>query len=382
MADELFDVNFNSLDTSGESIDLSELTQEPADTPVVEETEVVEDKQKETPKQKAEEDDLIDISAEDKEDNKSTTGEEETNTPETPKAEEESSPITPFASLLQEKGFLPHSNIEDIAKAEDPIEALIEAVRNEQQQWQQDFINNTFPEELIDMAEAVARGVPFDSIKQAKQTELKYSTLDTEKVKEDVNLQKQIVTEFLTKKGFKADKVSKYVEKYEDMGDLETEAIDAIAELKEIAKVEQAAARERFQVQQKQMEENNKQVISNIEKQIAETKEIFPGRPLTEDMRKKTLNSMLQIVDQDTQGNPLNGIMAERAKDPVKFDMTVAYMMNLTNGFTDWSKIGATAKSSAAKDLAKALSTNTSHISGSPKKIEADEDVLKGLNFI
>ena len=80
----------------------------------------------------------------------------------------------------------------------------------------------------------------------------------------------------------------------------------------------------------------------------------------------------------------MNGIMKARSENPVKFDMTVAYLMNLTNNFTDWSAINTTAKTNAAKEFEKALSSknNTGHVSGSPKKINDGEvDPLAGLSI-
>ena len=91
---------------------------------------------------------------------------------------------------------------------------------------------------------------------------------------------------------------------------------------------------------------------------------------------------MLQIVGEDNNGTPLNGIMKARSEDPVAFDMKVAYLMNLTNNFTDFSAINATAKTSAAKEFEKTLSkgNNLSSKSGSSKKISEDTiDILDGL---
>jgi hypothetical protein len=99
-------------------------------------------------------------------------------------------------------------------------------------------------------------------------------------------------------------------------------------------------------------------------------------------MRKKTLDSMLQIVGEDANGTPLNGIMKARSEDPVAFDMKVAYLMNLTNNFTDFSAIKATAKTSAVKEFEKTLSkgNNVSRSSGAPKKVNDGEvDILEGL---
>jgi len=381
MEGELFDMNFSALQDS--EIDLVDVTQEVVETKtevditadgelVTEEVPVVE-KKVETPV--AKEEDLLDIEDEIKSEEISEKG--------TP-GQEDSSPILPFASLLQEKGFLPHLNLDEFKSSEDKVEALITAFKAEREAYQQDIINS-FPEEMIAMAEAISNGVPFEPLRNAKMAELSYSTLTDAKVSEDVNLQKRLVTEFLTEKGFKADKISKYIEKYEDMGDLADEAKDALVELKETSSKREAEVTSRYAAQQKELENSNRQLISNIEKKITDTPEILPGRQLSEDMRKKTLSSMLNIVGNDSNGTPMNGIMKARSQDPVQFDMTVAYLMNLTNNFTDWSKITATAKTSAAKEFEKAIGSqsNTSHKAGAPKTLKGgDVDILEGLKYI
>jgi cobalamin biosynthesis protein CobT len=392
--DDLFNVSFSALQDN-EPIDISEVSQEDT-AETAEQVEVVEDQtaeqkpedstaeaetketETETPKAEAKAEaekesgnDLIDIEMD-------TTSEEVSDTSEPP-GQEDSSPITPFASLLQEQGFLPHAKIEDIKSTED----LIEAFRKEREAYQMDVINS-FPEELIGMAEAVAKGLPFDSLKEAKVKELEYNALTEDKVSEDINLQKRLVSEYLADKGFKPEKINRYIEKYEDMGDLFDEAKDALVELKETASKKEAAIKEQYAAQQKQMEEQNKQLVASIEKQVTETAEILPGRKMSEDMRNKTLGSMLNIVGQDQNGTPMNGIMKARSENPVQFDMTIAYLMNLTNNFTDWSAINTTAKTNAAKEFEKTLSnkSNTSHVSGSPKKIDnGDNDLLDGLKM-
>jgi len=389
--DELFNISLNSLQDS-EPIEINEIitnqtetqeTVEVVDTAdgeqVVEVSDTTKAEEKiDTPsaKKKEEPQDLIDI----QEIETDTTSEKEESETETPGAED-NSPITPFATLLQDQGFLSHANIEDIKSTED----LIKAFQAERDAYQKDIINS-FPEELIAMAEAVTKGVPFEPLKNAKTKELQYSSITDDSLSENVNMQKQLVADYLTEKGFKPEKIAKYVEKYEDMGDLYDEAKDALVELKEVSAGKEAQIKEQYAAQQKQMEEKNKQLVADIEKRVTDVKEILPGRVISEDMKKRTLSNMLNIVGQDQNGNPMNGIMKARSTDPVAFDMNVAYMIELTNNFTDFSKINATAKTNAAKEFEKALATksNTSHKSGTPKTLAVDGDIdpLEGLKYI
>ena len=92
---------------------------------------------------------------------------------------------------------------------------------------------------------------------------------------------------------------------------------------------------------------------------------------------------MTQIVGQDNNGNPMNYVMQMRSKDPVKFDMAVTYLADLTKGFTDWSKISKTAKTNAVKEFEKTLQS-TSYTYGKPninsnKQEEGTEKLVRSL---
>tara|TARA_R110002126_G_scaffold159053_1_gene306355 strand:- start:9371 stop:10543 length:1173 start_codon:yes stop_codon:yes gene_type:complete len=390
MGEELFDVNLNSLDMQEEAIDVAEFTQPPAeDTPAdeveledsTEETTTDEVVNKET-KEETKKEDLIDIPT--GENNNTTDSEDKI---ETPDNEADSSPILPFASLLQEKGFLPHLDMDEFSNEEDPVDALTSAIRNEISIANESFINS-FPKELIDMAKAVANGVPVSQLKESKLKELEYTTIREDKLAEDVNLQKKLVRNYLKEKGFKDAKIEREVTRYEDLGDLETEAKDALEELKTISKEKQEYAKYEYAERQKQLEAQNKQLLGNIHNSIETTEEIIPGLKMNKTVKDNIYATMTQIVDQDANGTPMNGIMSARAQDPVAFDTVVSYLINITskNGkpFTDWGKLGRVAKTNAAKDLERALQKGTPII-GKPKSIHKDSDgidPLEGLKYI
>lgn len=396
MGEELFDVNLNSLDMQEEAIDVAEFTQPTVeDTPAedkveledsTEETateEVVNKETKETKETKEEKkEDLIDVP--EGEINDTTDSEDKI---ETPNNEADSSPILPFASLLQEKGFLPHLDMDEFSNEEDPVDALTSAIRNEISIANEGFINS-FPKELLDMARAVANGVPLSQLKDNKLQELEYTTISEDKLTEDTNLQKKLVRNYLKEKGFKDAKIEREVTRYEDLGDLETEAKDALEELKSISKQKQEYAKQEYAERQKQLEAQNKQLLGNIQNSIETTEEIIPGLKMNKTVKDNIYATMTQIVDQDANGTPMNGIMAARAQDPVAFDTVVSYLINITskNGkpFTDWGKLGKVAKTNAAKDLERALQKGTPII-GKPKTVHKDSDgvdPLEGLKYI
>ena len=392
--DKLFDVDFSSL-TDTEPISMEEVnsgaveetTSEGGETP----EETVEEK---TETKKEPEPDTLDI-----ETISGETSEEET--PETeevadkeekipisketktaPGSEGDSSPISPFASLLHEKGFLPNLDWDKFDASDNKIEALAEAMRSEVEIANGNFIHS-FPPELIETAKAVANGVPFKDLKGPTLKQLDYSKIEGTELAENAELQKKLVSEHLTSKGFKPKKISKLLETYEDTGSLEDEAKDSLEELKELYAKQQEYVKQQYARQQEELEQRNHATIHHIQSSIEDVDEIIPGVKLNKTTRDRLFHNMTQIVREDEQGTPQNFVMAMRSENPIGFDLAVTYLADVTKGFTDWSKIKKAGKTNAVKDFEKALGT-TSHTPGRPKgdplsETGAEESLMDSL---
>lgn len=375
--ESLFDISFDSI--TDDAIEIGEVAGQ-----------IKEDKVQKTNKQeeKKEEKEVIKEDKQDDEDGieieslknaKSTSKSSEEDSPET---EEDSSPLIPFASLLQERGLLSNLDIDAFKKAEDKYEALTEAFKKEDE-LRMEAIISKFPEELIDMAKAVAEGVPFEKMKEAKVKELNFSTITEDKL-EDEETAIKVIKENLSLKGFKQNKIDKFIENFKDLGSIQEEAKEALPEIKEHYKLQQEQVRKQFQEQQKELENKHKEVINSIQTTVNSTEEIVPGIKLNEVTKSNLFKNMTKIVGQDQSGNPMNYVMQMRSKDPVKFDMAVTYLADLTKGFTDWSKITKTAKSSAVKEFEKTLQSGYTY--GKPKTSKTSgvslDDTLSSLEKI
>ena len=379
---DIFNVDFNQIADQTEGIDLSEVLDEGTDQPngdvvVIDEpvgsigdTPPTEDE----PSIKEQVPSLLDIEV-DSNTNKS-------NTDKGPGTEGKSSPVTPFASFLQEKGFLRNLDMEKFAEAEDPMDALAEAWGNERAIMQEDLINS-FPPELVDMARAVAEGVPLESLRDNKVKEINYNRITDEQVTNNVNLQKRLVADFLQTKGFKPGKIKTLVDTYEDAGRLSTEATEALGEMKVVFKQYQENTKQQYAQQQQQFEHQHQQRIEHIGQTIKATDAIVPGINLTEKSKRDLFNNMTKIVGQDENGQPLPYVMALRQEDPLKFDMAVTFLAQTTKGFTDWSKLNKVAKTNASKELASALNHTPTRTGGASKKVsapEAESDLMDSLS--
>tara|TARA_R110002012_G_scaffold195916_5_gene364163 strand:+ start:1873 stop:3117 length:1245 start_codon:yes stop_codon:yes gene_type:complete len=289
-----------------------------------------------------------------------------------PSSEGDSSPIAPFASLLHEKGFLPNLDWDKFNGSDNKIEALAEAMRTEIEAANYNFVNS-FPAELIETAKAVANGVPFNALKEPALKQLDYSNIKENQLSEDSTLQKRLIAEHLESKGFKASKVNKLLETYEDTGSLEDEAKEALEDLKDVYSQKQEQIKEQYHRQQEELEERNKATMHHIQQSVENLDEIIPGVKMNKTTKDKLFHNMTQIVGQDDNGTPQNFVMSMRSQNPVGFDLAVTYLADVTKGFTDWSKIKKAGKTSAVKDFEKALGS-TSHDSGRPKSPPMGEE--------
>ena len=395
--DNLFDIDFNSL-TDTEPIAMEEVNAETTKEDNTEGEPVLENTTSETSEEtktetKAEKDllDIGTISGEDTnegtEETKEVTDKEEkipieTKTKTAPGSEGDSSPISPFASLLHEKGFLPNLDWDKFNGSDNKIDALAEAMRSEIENANYNFINS-FPPELIETAKAVANGVPYKDLKGPALKQLDYSKIETTELAENVEMQKRLIGEQLSSKGFKAKKISKLLETYEDTGSLEDEAKDALEDLKDLYAKQQEYVKQQYVAQQQELEERNKATIHHIQSSIDDVEEIVPGIKLNKTIKDRLFNNMIQIVKEDEQGTPQNFVMAMRSENPIGFDLAVTYLADVTKGFTDWSQIKKAGKTNAVKDFEKALG-NTSHTPGRPKgdplnESKAEESLMDSL---
>ena len=385
--EDLFNLDFNLI--SDEDIDLQDVTTEPKAEEEAEDVIIVEDDETETEVPKAKK--IVEEKEEDKIEIPTDKTEDELGDKDKSPGSEnrDSSPVTPFASLLHEKGLLSDFDQEEfaaaVAESDDPFGVLTNAMQRELEIAKAGFINS-FPPDFIDLAIAVSKGVPYEAMKGPKMDEVNYSKITTEAISESEDLQKKLVGDFYASKGFSEKRITKLVETLGDSGGLEEEAADAVVELSHLAKQKQEHIKKNFEHQQKEMSDQYVAQIEYIGKSVDSVEEIIPGVKMNKVIKDKLFNNLTKIVGKDANGQAQNYTMTVRQQDPVKFDMTVAYLADITKGFTDWSKIKKSAKSSATSDLESVLNTkSTGHSYGNPKKTEnrsekAEDEMMNSLS--
>ena len=121
-------------------------------------------------------------------------------------------------------------------------------------------------------------------------SELDYDSLD---VTDDFT-QKQVVREFLSKKGFTDKQIQKKLEKYEDADILEDEAVDALESLKEIAKEEKKALLEGQKIYSQKVEQEQQKFYQSVVSEIEGLSEVR-GVPVPKEDAKALIDYIFKV---------------------------------------------------------------------------------------
>lgn len=121
-------------------------------------------------------------------------------------------------------------------------------------------------------------------------SELDYDSLD---VTDDFT-QKQVVREFLSKKGFSDKQIQRKLEKYEDADILEDEAVDALESLKEIAKEEKKALLESQKIYSQKVEQEQQKFYQSVVSEIEGLSEVR-GVPVPKEDAKALIDYIFKV---------------------------------------------------------------------------------------
>jgi hypothetical protein len=264
--------------------------------------------------------------------------------------EQVTSLYAPLASDLHKQGVLPEEAVAAITEAEDPQEAFYAAMQGQIDAGIESFVTS-LPEKFKQQLIAYNQGVDLDVYGQQQAQTLKLESITEDQLKSDTSLQKRIAKSNLLSKGFTEEKANKYIENWESLNELEAEALDAHKEELARSKANEEALVQQAEQQRQLAEQQRVQTINNMQKTIEDTEEIIPGKRLNKISREKILNSMTQIVGKDQNGNPMNAVMATRAKNPIDFEMKLHYLHSLGVFDGKWDDIVKTAKTKAVSEL-------------------------------
>ena len=256
-------------------------------------------------------------------------------------SESSSNLYSSLAAFVHEQGLLPSLDIDlkEIKSADD-----FASVFNKELDIQAELRLNDYLANL-----------DLNKIGIAKKDIQDLSTINSDLLKNDIDLAKRIIYDDYLNQGLDEKKANRMLNRLIDLGDdaILEDAEESLQSLKEFKareiERETQSYKERLEadkIQQAKLDEQMK-------KTIYESKDLISGLKPNKVLQDKVYKSINDIVGKSPDGTFENKFMKERRENPLEFEIRMYHFYELTNGFKDLSKISTTAKSSAVKDLEK-----------------------------
>lgn len=276
-----------------------------------------------------------------------------------------------FAKFQQDEGVISEFDEEELVKIAETdgevgvLKYLLELSKDKIYE-EAKALYGSDKQELLEFFELKDAGVDGEVAKELvfQKSNLDKLTKDSLEGEDKEELRKSILTQHLKlTTRFSDKKIKDTVEDLVSLGKDEAEAVEALEELKVLNK-------QQIETAKKQVEEQEKARIQAINKYQTELKEyiyglteIIEGQKINKSTQQKMEKLLLDPV-KDAQGNVTNGLWAERAKDPKKFEAHLAYLLTsgLFYGKTDVIK--KSTKTKVLNDFEEALKAKGSGVKG------------------
>lgn len=283
--------------------------------------------------------------------------------------DEESSPnlYSSISNVLFEQGLLPSlESSENIKTVDDFTDVLKKEIDLQTQLKVDEYLSN----------------LDLEAIGQSRKANIELDKMDEDYLKDNLDIAKNLILEDYLNQGLSEDRAKKLLRKTIDLGEdvLLEDALESKESLKAFNAKKEAAELERYTENQKIQKAQQEEIDSSIKKLIFESKEVITGIPNTKAISDKVFKTMTEVVAKNpVTGELENKFMNERSKDPVKFDTKMYYLYELTNGFSDLSKIKTTVTSSATKTLEKVLRKTNFEDNGTPAYLTDPNSYISGI---
>lgn len=268
---------------------------------------------------------------------------------------------------FEDKDFEEAEDKEDFifAKIQDTINSRVdEAIKEKEAEW---------PKEIQDLVELHKKGVPLYDILEADSRIDSLEGIDQKLIEENEDLQKDIITELLSRQGFSREKISAKIKRYEDLGTLQDEASEGFDTLLQAEK----KAKEDL-IKQKQQEADARKDaevawINSLKDRITKSEEIIKGLKLSDNDKKALIDGITKVAGKTKTGEPYNAITKAKMEDP-DMDLKIAYFTLILKG--DLSKIQTATNAKTAKKLKDVLN-GQEPMAGSSHGTESAPDKLQ-----
>ena len=257
-----------------------------------------------------------------------------------------------IAALLDEKGLI--SSAESDITNEDEF---VEKFKSEIDTQVKSYLVSKLGEKGY---EAIEKGVPLEKVNSDIEYLNSLSQLTEEQLVKDQNLRQRVIYQDLVNRGFSDAKAKKYLQRSIELEQDLEDSIEAIEAIKEFDK--ERIERENAEIEKRnlQLKQQEEERINNIKKTIKESNEVIKGFKITDSIKEKIEANMFKVVGENpVTKQPENALLKYRRENPIDFDHKLYYLYTITNGFQNFDSLVKGTKSTALKDLEKAMKSNT-----------------------
>lgn len=209
-----------------------------------------------------------------------------------------------------------------------------------------------------------------------------FENVNTDQIKEDENLQKQIYFDLLKAKNFSDQDAIEAIEDAVAVNKLEEKALKAVPELKsqaqKIVQESKTIKDERTKAEQEAQTKAFEQLLSNIDTRDA----FIDGLNLNKISKDKLKNNIMNPIYKDPKtGKEFNSLMYKQQRNPVEFEMLINYydtlgLFNLDKEGKfkpDISKLKSVAKTAAINELDKVIAAEEQRGVGRNTSVETSQ---------
>lgn len=287
------------------------------------------------------------------------------NNQQNPSSENNNSPLIHFAKYLSDEGIFAEQDVEDFDGTPDGLAKKITqlADRLAEQKTQ------NYSPEAKKFIELINAGLNESEAKKIVTEQKSIKSITDEDLESNVDIQKQIIRDYLTKTGVPEEDIDEQITFFEDTDKLYQKSLNHFTKLKSIAEKEEETAKTRADTERKAMEAQYQKQLEDIKERIDKTKEIIPGFALTQVMKEKiykNITTPAKVVD----GVPVSAVALKREKDPVQFEITLNLLNELGVFDGKYDLLLNAGKKKSVEELEKAIETSDFFNRSSNKKQE------------
>ena len=258
------------------------------------------------------------------------------------------------AKVLHEQGLLPSLDIANlkIENVDDFTSALKSEIEVQSDLKLQKYIDN----------------IDVNNIAQSRKNISDLNGVTEDFLKDNIDIAKQLIYQDYLNQGLDEKKADRLLKRLIDLGDdaILEDSTEALSSLKEFEQRNIAKEQEQYKQKVAKDKLDQEQLELNLKKVIFDRNDLIDGFKPTKALQDKVYKTINDIVGKSPEGNFENKFMKDRRLSPLEFDTRMYYFYEMTNGFTDYSKLTTSAKSSAVKDLEKIAKRTLVKDNGTP----------------